>query len=77
MLLNEFIQNNSTSPTGPIDPSINAHSSSATLTVMFTDWSVRQIKISPQLWKDANVPGSGTVYNSNLTNMLNDMEAEY
>lgn len=77
ILLNEWIQNPAQSPPGPIDPTEVAHSSSATLTVMFSDWSVRQIKISPQLWKDANIIPPNNVFNSTLTNMLHDMEAEY
>ncbi|HLX68760.1 MAG TPA: prepilin-type N-terminal cleavage/methylation domain-containing protein [Verrucomicrobiae bacterium] len=77
ILLNEFIQNTSGSPTGPMDPGIIAHSSSATLTVMFTDWSVRQIKITPQLWKDSQTASGANVFNPQLNTMLKDMEAEY
>jgi prepilin-type N-terminal cleavage/methylation domain-containing protein len=77
VLLNEFIQNTGGQPTSPVDPSVNAHSASKTLTVMYSDWSVQQIKISPQLWKDAAAAGTGNVINSALQPMLRDMEAEH
>jgi len=66
--------------TAPIDPDIVAHDRSRTMTVAFSDWSVRQIRITPKMWTIATIQ-SGTDYGLGgtfgLTNLLTTMEAQY
>ncbi len=66
--------------TAPLDPNIVAHDRSRTMTVAFSDWSVRQIKITPKMWTIATIT-SGTDYLTSgafgLTNLLTVMEYQY
>jgi len=66
--------------TAPLNPDIVAHDRSRTITVAFSDWSVRQIKITPKMWTIATIP-SGTDYTLGgtfgLTNLLTTMEFQY
>jgi hypothetical protein len=54
-----------------------AHDRSKTMTVLFMDWSVRQIKITPTMWTKASMTTSGTLYNPALNSLLTEMEAQY
>lgn len=66
------------STTEPLGPDV-AHDRSRTITVAFSDWSVRQIKITPKMWtiaynSSSDYPIGGTF---GLTNLLTTMEFQY
>jgi hypothetical protein len=70
VLLMEFLHH-SGSQTEPMNPATVAHHQSKSLVVLFTDYSVRSIKITPQIWTDAYMlgpdfyfPQYGTLLNS-------------
>jgi len=79
-ILMEFLDNGGTPPaSGPsADPDHVAHDRSRTLTVAFSDWSARQIRITPKMWTICTTPGNllnaGTF---GLTNLLTTMEQQY
>lgn len=76
-LLMEFLVNNS-GPGTPLDPTQVAHSSSGTLDVMFSDWSVKQIKITPIMWTQAFAgTGGANLYYPALSNVLMSIEAQH
>lgn len=76
-LLMEFLVNNSGAGTA-LDPTQVAHSSSSTLTVMFSDWSVKQVKITPLMWTLAYAgPPGANLYYPAMSNVLVNIEAQH
>ena len=64
------------SPNTQIDPTTVAHDRSRILMVAYSDFSVRGIKISSQMWLDATKYTSGTDLDfPGYTNLLYDIEA--
>jgi prepilin-type N-terminal cleavage/methylation domain-containing protein len=73
ILLHENLYGN---PNTPIDPTTVAHDRSRILMVAYSDFSVRGIKITPQMWLDATRYTSGDNLNfPGYTNLLYDIEA--
>jgi prepilin-type N-terminal cleavage/methylation domain-containing protein len=61
----------------PLDPATVAHSRSATTTVLFSDYSVRQLKITPKMWTEAGQTAGGNLYAPAMDVLLTDMETQY
>jgi prepilin-type N-terminal cleavage/methylation domain-containing protein len=62
LLLNEFFINDSGSLAGPPNPNQWAHNLSKSLVVAYSDYSVKSIKVTPQMIKDAAVNPGNNLY---------------
>jgi prepilin-type N-terminal cleavage/methylation domain-containing protein len=76
-LLMEFLVNDTPSANSTLPPTEVAHDRSRTLTVLYSDFSVKSIKITPQLWADAFVGPGNNLYFPQCTNVLVDTEAAH
>jgi prepilin-type N-terminal cleavage/methylation domain-containing protein len=75
ILLMEYLVNG-TGPGTRLDPTTVAHDRSRTLSVLFTDWSVRQLKITPTMWTKASMTSGGNLFNPALNALLTEIEAQ-
>src|SRR5580765_2817136 len=62
ILLVEFIQNTSGNPNVPLDPNNVAHSYDKVLCVLFSDFSVRHLKITQRVWAAISLQGGPDFY---------------
>ena len=76
LMLMEFLVNGTGVGT-QIDPTTVAHSRSKTMTVLFSDYSVRQLKITPKMWTEAGQTSGGNLYAPAMDVLLTDMETQY
>jgi prepilin-type N-terminal cleavage/methylation domain-containing protein len=81
LLLMEFLVNNQPNATDPLDAKKVAHDRSKTLTVLFSDYGVRTIKIKPKMWTIAHAgPGNNLGFGPtapSLNLLINEIEAQY
>lgn len=77
VMMNEFFANNMNNPNDPLDPTQVAHDRIKLLGVVFSDFSVQTIKITPKMWADAWVGPGANLGNPQLTNTLADIEAAH
>jgi prepilin-type N-terminal cleavage/methylation domain-containing protein len=77
IMAHEFLLNNGDSSTAPLNPATVAHDRSRTFTVLFSDYSVRSIKITPKLWALAYVPNKGNMYFPQYAGELTEIEMHY
>lgn len=75
-LLMEWLLN-STGPGTPLDPGSVAHDRSRTMTVMYSDWSVKQVQITPLMWTQASMTSGGNLYEAQLIPVLQGIEAQH
>jgi prepilin-type N-terminal cleavage/methylation domain-containing protein len=76
LMLMEYLVNGS-GPQTPLDPTTVAHSRSKTMSVLFSDFSARQIKITPKMWTEAGQTSGGNLYAPAMDVLLADMERQY
>jgi prepilin-type N-terminal cleavage/methylation domain-containing protein len=78
IVLMEWLDNSSGDTSTPLIKADVAHFRSRTMSVAFSDWSAKQIRITPKMWTICSVsgdfPNGGTF---GLTNLLTTMEAQY
>jgi hypothetical protein len=75
----EFLLNDATSSTGPLNPATVAHSRSRTLTVAYSDFAVQQVRISAKLWALCWVGPNANFYcsSANYPTFLTTIEAQH
>ncbi len=76
-LLMEFLVNDTASASSLLPPAEVAHDRSRSLVVLYSDFSVKSIKITPKLWADAFVGMGNNLYFPQCTNVLIDIEAAH
>jgi prepilin-type N-terminal cleavage/methylation domain-containing protein len=83
ILLMEYLVNNS-GPGTTLDPTVVPHDRSKTMSVLFSDYSVRQLKITPLIWTTAYAGGTqanpanlGNGGQFGVTNLLTALESQY
>jgi prepilin-type N-terminal cleavage/methylation domain-containing protein len=74
VLMQEFLVNNQPATTSPLDPATVAHDRIKLMNVAFSDYSVRTIKITPQLWAAAWAGPGNNLGNPGLSNELVTLE---
>ena len=79
IVLMEYLANPTGNTAAPLNPDTVAHDRSRMLEVAFSDWSARQLKITPKMWtisttSSSDFPLGGTF---GLTNLLTTMEMQY
>lgn len=75
IMMMEFLVNSAS--TMQIDPSTVAHSRSGTMNILFSDYSVHSVKITPKMWAEAGNVTGGNLYAAQMDTLLTDTETQY
>ncbi len=78
VLAMEYLVNSTGNANGPLDATSVAHARIKLMNVAYSDYSVKAIKITTQMWSDAaQLDSSGNLSFPTATNVLNDIDAAH